>query len=129
MNTTAGICCLSKAEQETNILWCAASEVATVYTSHPSDCRRLQKNPLATCTEVRRDDRDRITGMEFEIPKWAVVIRMQRRQVSEAQRRVLSRARASQGQKPLRVQGNSDQVGPAGGGPNRRLRPLGMAGE
>lgn len=62
-------------DRETVIQWHHDEDVAHVYTCDERVITRLRKNPLAKLIEAHRDERGRITGMEFDVPVKAVAIR------------------------------------------------------
>jgi hypothetical protein len=66
-------------DRETNIQWHHNEHVAHVYTCDERMITRLKKNPVAHLVQVHKDYRGAITGLEFDVPVWAVSIRTTRR--------------------------------------------------
>jgi hypothetical protein len=62
----------------------ASGDMAYVYTAWPGWYSRLLRNPSARLLEVRRDERGRLTGAEFELPAALVSIRSKRRSAKKA---------------------------------------------
>jgi hypothetical protein len=73
-------------DRETTIQWSHDDETARVYTCDERVITRLRKNPAARVVGKHLDQRGLITGLEFEIPVWAVRIARTRRRLGERQR-------------------------------------------
>jgi hypothetical protein len=102
-----------QAERETTIQWAEDERIAHIYTASPLQARRLGHNPLAKLTQIRTDEANRITGMEFEIPVAMISVRTKRREMTPEQRSAAT-ARLLKIQSRPRLEG---QRGHPSGGP------------
>ncbi|HLW61188.1 MAG TPA: hypothetical protein VKV57_14895 [bacterium] len=78
---------IDAAERETVIQWSDADQgIAHVYSCQGPMMRKLAKHPRAKLVETHRDDTEKVTAMEFELPLECVHIRRGRRRVTDTQR-------------------------------------------
>jgi hypothetical protein len=77
-------------DRETNIQWNHDDQTARIYTCDERMITRFRKNPVAKLVEKHLDQHGQITGMEFDVPVWAVRIARTRRTLTEGQRTALA---------------------------------------
>lgn len=100
-------------DRETNVQWSHGENTAHIYTCDERMITQLRKNPFAKLTAIHEDAHG-VTGIEIDVPVWAVRrVRSARRIPSEANR---SAAR----ERMLRTHGHAGRAGqPEGAGGDR----------